>query len=491
MRNDGKSGIRKRFSRVWSFLAEDVWDVEISSLSTMRRVGVNAVRIFHLIFRGYRDDECPLHAAALTFNTLMSFVPVLALSLSIAKGFGAGDVVQSKIRNTIYSQLGQFQAEQAVREGTGAAPPAAVTNLAASVDGAAPEETVALADDTTAFTEANSLVDQIDGVLEQVFGYVENINFAALGGVGLAVLLWSVLSVLGRVESSFNRVWGVTAERSLLRKFTDYLGVLLLAPILILFSSSIPVISLTRQFLPETLAAFVTSLLESDALQHLTVVALVSLSFTVFIMVMPNTRVRFGSGFCGGLVAGLLFILWMWICVRVQVGAARAGTIYGSFAIVPILLLWVLISWHIVLFGAEVAFAVQNCTTFRAEQTARRASTESRIVLALSIVSEATRAFKEGEGAWDARAFARQKSVPVRLLNEVLDELSAQGYLGEIAERPGVFAMLKFPDSISRRDIVEAMMKSGVDPETLGLHRLRADSENLLPEAWRDAGEPS
>ena len=485
-----ENSIRGRLTRAWKFLSDDVWDVEISSMGALGRWGVNAIRIMHLIFRGYREDECPLHAAALTFNTLMSIVPVLALSLSIAKGFGAGDVVQTKIRGFVYSQLEQFQVAEPIAAATDID-----TNVVSAVTNMVPTNGVTVCKpclrqrtwSQRLWKAAKPWWIRSMACLGKSSATWKNINFAALGGLGLAVLLWTVVAVLGRVESSFNQVWGVSRDRSMLRKFTDYMGVLILIPFLILMASSLPAIDMISRIVPEGLSGPMMRLLDTQLLKHVTAIGLVALSFALFIMVMPNTRVRFGPGFCGGLVAGLLFVAWLWICVRVQVGAARMGTIYVGFAIVPIVLLWVLISWHIVLFGAEVAFAVQNCSTFRAEQTARRASTESRIILALSIISEAAQALEEGAGAWDSRAYANEKNIPVRLLNEVLSELCTHAFLAEIADRENCYALLKKPEAIQKRDIVEAMMKYGENPESLGLDKLTSASDKLLPEAWTES----
>ncbi|MDA0991570.1 MAG: YihY/virulence factor BrkB family protein, partial [Verrucomicrobia bacterium] len=255
MRPKKKDYEQSKFGRVWNFLADEVWDVELTSMNAIRRFGVTVIRVVHLIFRGYREDECPLHAAALTFNTLMSIVPVLALSLSIAKGFGAGDVVQSKMQHVIYTQLSQFQATpvaatNAATETTTVSEASmdVVTNVAAILVGVADGTESSPSGDTA----VDNLVDQLNGLVDQIFGYVEQINFRALGGVGLTLLVWSVISVLGRVESSFNRVWGVTTERTLLRKFTDYMGVLILMPFLILISSSLPAIDLVHRFLPDS-----------------------------------------------------------------------------------------------------------------------------------------------------------------------------------------------------------------------------------------------
>jgi membrane protein len=499
---------KSRVKRVRDFITDDVWDVEVQSLSRLRRLGVNCIRVSHLVIRGFIRDECPLHASALTFNTLMSMVPVLALSLSIAKGLGAGDTVRDKIQDFVHTHLAELQAvgpglsvNTAGENEAPAVEPGPVEMLTDSADfpgmWTAPEPaTTALAGDAGDVDEPDAndpgdIVDMVDAVIEQIFSYVDNINFAKLGGLGLVVLIWSVVSVLGRVEFSFNRVWGVVGARSITRKFTDYLGVVLLAPILVILSSSLPAINLAHnlanQWLPGPFGAIAEAIFETGILKHLTVIALVGVSFALFIMIMPNTRVQFVPAFVGGLVAALLFILWLWICVRLQVGLSRQGAIYGSFAILPILLLWVLMSWQIVLFGTEVSFAVQNCGTYRMEQTAGRASAESKIVLALHIVSQSMDAMRDKRAPFNALDYAREHSVSVRLLNEVLRELGDAGLVACVADAPDRYVLLRSPESMRVKDVVTAMLRSGVGPRAFGLHRLHSQLHETLGEVEQSA----
>jgi membrane protein len=494
-----------RVSRVRRFLTEGVWDVELRSLSGLRRFGVSTIRVVHLVLRGFRDDQCPLHASALTFYTLMSLVPVLALSLSIAKGFGAGEVVEKQIRTFVREQLRQFDAPavtnqvDTIETDEATAPQAnatalnspplvvdaqAITNAAESlVTGPDPAASDA---DPPAANDVEDIVTQVEAVIDEIFGYVNNVSFGALSGVGLVLLIWSVIAGLGRVELSFNRVWGVATQRNIFRKFTDYLGVLVLTPILIVLSSSLPAVELAYKFLPAGVAGSVLSVLESDILKHIAMLMLVALSFAIFMMIMPNTRVRFAPAFCGGTAAAILFIAWIWICIRLQVGVARQGAVYGSFAILPILLLWVLVSWQIILLGTEIAFAVQNCATYRMEQTARRASTESRVLLAMAIISEAIRTVQDRNGAFDAAEYAQARQIPVRLLNEVLDELVTAGFVAAIAGQQDHYALLRAPDDVRKKDVVEAMMRAGAGPRDLGLEGLREESDRLLAHASDD-----
>jgi len=471
-----------KIRRVGKFIFEDVWDIEITSLTRMRAAGVKALRVVFMVFRGFRKDECPLYASSLTFSTLMAIVPILAFSLALARGLGGAETAKNKIRHGIAEWTQRFGQESVV---TNAA------DSAAEPSAPAPPEGI----DTGAEGEATEEVDpqmlaaQINDLVEQAFEKVENISFAGLGAVGLTVLLWMVISVLGRVENAFNRVWGVAVGRSLWRKFTDYLSVLFILPLLAIAASSMPAADFSRRFLPEAAATSVGVFFESAALKDLTVILMTTLCFCFMIMFMPNTKVRARAGLAGGFVTALLFIGWLTVCAALQVGAARMGKIYGSFAIVPILLMWVNISWQIILFGSEVSFAVQNCATYRMEGGARSASARSRILLALSVVAEACRAM-EGKGAgFDVGAYAADKRVPVRLLNSVVDELLQAGFLGELSDKSGHYVLVRTPSRLRVQEVIDAVLGTGVEPAKLGLESIDPRIDEVLRKAEEGIGQ--
>lgn len=461
---------REKARRIWRFIVSDIWDIELSSLSAIRSFGVKTLRVVHLVFKGFREDECPLHASAITFCTLMAIVPILALSLALARGLGDTETAKNRIRAAVFDVTQRLRVQSSgfrvqgsafgVKKSEKDGETSNIERSTSNVQQRKGEEALPPAE----------FAAELDRMVDLVLEKVENVSFAALGGAGLVILLCMVVQVLGQVESSFNRVWGVAVGRSVWRKFTDYLSVLLILPFLIIAASSLPVVDFATRFLSDSAADAVRSFLGSGALKNLTVIVMTSLSFTFVIIFMPNTRVSLRPAAIGGLVSGLLFIGWMWICTAIQVGAVvRYGKIYGSFAVVPIVLIWVYVSWLIVLFGAEVAFAVQNCATYRMEQGARRANVHSRILLALSVIVEAGRAMLESAKHFEVAAYAREKRISVRFLNNIVDELVQAGFLAELSENKGCFVLLKSPESLKVNEVVDAVMNSGVKPEDLGL----------------------
>ena len=495
---DEKTAVRKASSRIWKFLSEDVWDIELSALSALPRFGVNSIRVVQLVFRGFREDECPLHASALTFSTLMSIVPVLALSLAMASGLGGKEAARGWVEKQVQKYTESFKSATtaSVDHGDAGTPFREIQQLS-SIDNAAEDSDEFAGTDPgsqelssnsdvappAADEDAEGLAEQINDMVSTGFDKIENVNFGALGGVGLCVLLWMTLSVLGRVEASFNRVWGVTTDRTLWRKFTDYLSILFIMPLLIIAAPSLQVADIVSKFLNPDMAQWVQALLDSTFLKRATLFLITSLSFALFLIHMPNTRVRWWPGLTGGIVTALLFIVWLWACAAFQGGVARAGKIYGSFAIVPILLLWVHVSWQIVFFGAEIAFAIQNCSTFRMEQGAHRASVRARILLALSLVTEAGRTMLNEGGALELGLFAKVRRIPVRFLNDIVDELVSAELLGAINDKDGCYALLKAPSKLRVGEVFDSVLQSGVGSDDLGLTSTPPHIERVVEQA--------
>jgi membrane protein len=502
--------VKDKVHRGWHFTVNDIWDIEITSLSRMRAVGVKTLRVLHLVFRGFKEDECPLHASALTYSTLMAIVPILAFSLALARGFGGAETAKNRIREAVTDWTSTFSHKvthasttNATGATTNALPPIAMnaTNAAPAIAtngvfSAATNATgggVGGVDAPVREEQLQSwLAEQINEGVEVAFEKVDNISFTALGGVGLVLLLWMIIQVLGHVERAFNSVWGVTTGRSLWRRFTDYLSVIVVLPILALAASSLPVVDFATRFLDENTADIVRTILGSGMLKGLTVLILSTFCFAFMIVFIPNTRVKFLPGLLGGCIAALLFITWLKLCAFVQVGAARAGRIYGSFAVIPIVLAWVYVSWEIVLFGAEVAFAVQNCTTYRMEQGSRYANVRAQLLLALAIVTEAARKMltrEEVEPGFDAAAYARSRKVPVRFLNEIVAVLVRAGFLAELSDSNGRYALLRAPAAVGVKDVLDAVMASGVRPDALGLGGIDPRLEQAIDQAAGGMGD--
>lgn len=405
------------------FLLRDIWDIEVSSLSAVRRFAVSALRIVHLVVQGFGEDECLLHSSALTYVTLMAMVPLLAIVFSVLKGLGAGQEAMDKLREFLATMPDQFRV-----------------------------------------------------FVENLLDSVGKANVVAVGWIGVIALLIMVVQMLSSIEMSFNRVWGIKTPRNILRKTANYISTLVVVPILIMAA-----LAVSATFSSE---AFIHKLgLAASAYRsflHLSPLFASWLAFSFLYVFMPNTRVHAVPALVSGLVATVLWLGWQRLYIALQVGVARYNVLYGTFLAVPIFLMWLYFGWVIVLLGAEVAFAIQNHSTYQMERTATAASTRSRLLLALSVVLHAARAHQTDHPRLEVAAYAREHRVPIRLLNDIVRVLVGAGLLAETAEREGCYVLLRAPEKIRVHDVIDMILQDGTPPETLGLLPPDPEIEGVL-----------
>lgn len=415
------------FRRLSRFFSDAVWDMDISALPVPGRVVLRSVRIARLVLNGFWRNQWTLHAAALTYTTLVSVVPIMALGLSVLRGLGAGQLAEQKILTAVSPMPAEFQK-----------------------------------------------------FVGDLLVYVDNTSFTALGGVGLAVLLIVAVQMLSQVERAFNRVWGVRSARPLFRMFSDYLSVLVVVPVFMLAATTLNATHFSQialGFLKEN-APFLFKIY-STILGFAPLLA-TCVAFSVLYKFMPNTRVRIGSAVASGIFGGALWTIWQWFYITLQIGIANYNKIYATFASVFIFLLWVYVSWQIVLLGAEIGFAIQNHATYRMEQRSYGASLKARLVLGLSVLRHAGAALTGLAPAFDVSEFVKAHGVPVRLVNEVVGELARAGYLAELADKQGIYTLLRLPEQVTVGEMLRVFLNSGSDPASLGLAGLDAPVSDLV-----------
>jgi len=341
---------------------------------------IRFLRVVVLAIRGFNENKCKFRASALTFFSLLSIVPVVALMFGIAKGFGLQERVAAQILEKMKGQ----------------------------------EE---VANRVIAFS--NSLLDQTSG--------------GVIAGVGVIFLFWTIISLLSNIEGSFNDIWGVVKPRTFGRKVSDYLVTMLVCPILLAVAGGATIFlsgqiqTLTEKF--PMLNNFGPAFwLVMKLLPYLTV----WISFTFIFIFMPNTKVGFVSGLIAGIVAGTLFQLVQWGYVNCQVQLTAKYAIYGSFAALPLFLLWLQFSWFIILFGAEVSFAHQNVETYEFEPDCLSASHSFKTLLSILITQRLVRRFCDGEKPIDASDLSHELEIPVRLVRQLLYDLSESGIISEV-----------------------------------------------------------
>ena len=363
-------------ARGWRFLAQDVWLVELDKLPRHKALLFKLCRVVYLTIHGFLEDKCLFRASALTYITALGLVPLLALIFSVAKGLG---VYENQLKPLL-----TFEDEGGSQD--------------------------------------------LNDAIANVFGFVENTDLRGLGLPALAILLFAVVKLLGAIERSFNDIWGVHKSRTLVRKFSDYLAMVIIVPIFLALAIGVTSAAETEQvieFLKQKM--YLGWLIES--LAGLTSIFSMSVAFTFLYMALPNTRTRFWSAMLGGMLAGVLWVIALRIHVRFQVGIANFNAIYSGFAFVPIFLAWVHVSWVIVLLGAELTFSHQSEPAYRQIAQSRPSDHAFREIVAMRAMVRIASAFLRGDRPLTAAEIAAQIGVPPRPVEEVLGVLVEQQLL--------------------------------------------------------------
>ncbi len=293
------------------------------------------------VVRRFLDNNCAMHAAGLTYFSLLAVVPVLCCILVAAKACRVDEYARTQINAKIDSLIVEIESGQ----------DADVPFIAAAEGPEREKKRIA----------ASEFAHQARALSNELFGRVEQFDVGTLGWVGFGFLLWTVISSLASVETSFNGIFGVAKARPVWKRAYLYLFIMVVLPVFATVAMSMPVLRTVESVVTATMGRLWLTKWASDGLVGLLESRLFSLSFTLaasslafgfFFWVVPNCRVRFRRAWVGGLVTALLFGGWLKVCAVAQVGIAKSSALYGSFAFLPIVLAWLYMSWQIVLAGA-------------------------------------------------------------------------------------------------------------------------------------------
>ncbi|MBF0479125.1 MAG: YihY/virulence factor BrkB family protein [Candidatus Omnitrophica bacterium] len=372
--------MRRIITKLFDFIDKDIWRIHTKKLPRQRSFLIKQLRIIVLAVREFRSNKCQLNASALTFYSLLSVVPVAAMAFGIAKGFGFDRLLEKQV-------LEKFPGQEVT-----------ITQI---------------------ITFANNLLDNTQGGL--------------VAGVGVMVLFWTVIQVLNSIETSFNDIWGIKTGRSLGRKITDYLSIMLVCPFFVIASSGVTVFAATQVEMILQKLSFLGPL--SPAIFFLLALlpyVMIWILFAFIYIFMPNTKVKLSAGIIGGIVAGTIYQVVQVTYIQFQVAAAKANAIYGSFAALPLFLVWLQVSWRVVLFGTEVTFAHQNVDTYEFEQDCLSVSHAFKRLVSLQITSILVKRFVKGEKPLTATQISDEVDIPIRLVRDILFELTEAGIISEM-----------------------------------------------------------
>lgn len=378
------------------FLKTGIWEIRLKDQRPIKAFSLLILRVILLASRKFVTDRCQQTASVLTYYSLLNIVPVVAVAFAIAKGFGLRKVMEKQILQI---------ADKA--------------NLQ-------PDITAQI----LAFSQ--KLLEQAKGGL--------------IAGVGVILLLWTVISILGKIEDSFNDIWEIRNSRTLFRKFSDYIAMMVFGPVLVAIAGSATVLMAGHVPVVFDIITFLGPLgkvfrFAMNLLPYVSVWVL----FTILYLVMPNTRIPVKTAIVGGIAAGTIAQIVQWAYIKFQIGVASQGAIYGSFAAIPLFLGWLQMSWMIALFGAEVAYAAEYYETYGFHPDYAQLSVSSRKFLMLRIFHLLTKRFAVGEKPLTTRQVAHTLEIPEPVVKHVMRELgqiglvveTAQGMRSETAFQPG------------------------------------------------------
>jgi len=254
-----------------------------------------------------------------------------------------------------------------------------------------------------------------------------NAKGGVLAGVGGVIFFWSVVQVLNNIEASFNDIWQIRKARSPGRKFSDYLAIMIISPFAIGLSGSMMVKIQTAAEEFHLIAPVVQFLIKSIPFIS------IWLLFTIVYIVMPNTKVKFKYGLIAGVFAGTVAMIFQALYQDLQIGVFKFNTLYGSIAALPLFLLWLQITWLIVLMGAEIAFAYQNIENYEFEEDALNLSDHNKKILTLLIARQVIKNFEDGTEPWSAEKLSHALGIPIRLVNDLVYDMVNAGILSELA----------------------------------------------------------
>lgn len=415
-----------------AFLREELWDMDLRPLPRLKAAVIALLRIVSIVIRGFIADQCTMQAGTLTYLTLMALVPILILMFSISQGMG--------IQERLMESMGLQRRASVIENPTTPDDPMAI------------DQPFEIIEDSW----LAELPEQFANIAITVFAVVERTNVRALGIVGLLFLIWTVIRVMGKVEKSFNSIWGVHHARTLAQRISGYISILVVVPILILSATSINAFLSSDRALDLVQDYFGGFLALYEVTIRGAMFGIITLGFVFLLMFMPNTRVRFFPALIGGTVTALAWFSLQALYFLAQSEVTMRNAIYGTFAALPFFLLWLNTSWLIILFGAEVTFAVQNHRTYRLEHRAAQATPATLTALGLLVMIQITRQYITGNKPWTIDSLIERHHVSVRLVGEVLRTLRTNGLARELAEPSGGYLPGRDPSRITVDDVENA-----------------------------------
>jgi len=366
--------IKTFVKRIIRFLSYDIWRLSKKDRSSKKIGFYNIVKAFILAIRNIDGQQLSTRASALTYSTLLSLVPLLAVLFAIARGFGFQNIVKSQL-------FSYFEGQQEMLE-----------------------KSMAFIDKSIEYAQSGIFV-----------------------GIGVILLLYTVINLLSSIEDNFNKIWQVKKGRTYYRMFTDYLALIIIAPVFLICNAGINVLLNTTAE-----QQYLLGLVMSPIMKVVPFLITILL-FTILYIYIPNTKVKFKSALLGGIFTGVSFQVLQMLYISGQIWISKYNAIYGSFAALPLLLLWLQLTWLLVLIGVQLSFAFQNVNKYSFEHETSNISRRYRDFIILLIMTLIIKRFEKGEPAYTADEISEHYKIPTKLTGDTIFYLQQ---IGMIVETP-------------------------------------------------------
>lgn len=439
----------------WAQFIDWIWSFPSTGDPKLRGFLRCFLRVQLIFCREFGRDRIPLRASALTFTIILSLVPTLAFCTAVLKGMGAGDQARQAAHRLIDQLEYQDTGKTLPGMGGGVAPGVPAEN-----------------------DQPSSLTGQLRKATDHLFDYIERTDFTALGAFGIAGLILAVMSVLHSIETSINAIWLAESARPLGRKVMDYLALIILLPLTInlAFATEATIHS-------PVLLDMVQRLLPMAGITHflfkMLPVLLVIGTFSVLYRFLPNTRVKMFPAVIGGIFAGSVWFIIQVLYIRLQIDIASYNAIYGSFAFLPLFLIWLLLGWIIFLSGAEMAFALQHWRNYDPKN--KMLTPIARLALAFNITEAVYAAFRQRE-VTDRAGLAEKLNLPEIALQGILQDLLNAGIIRRVSDDADGYVPASPAGSVAPMEIVDLIFGTEVPPfrgSSLAIEALNAARQAL------------
>ncbi|MFT6854413.1 MAG: membrane protein [Cyclobacteriaceae bacterium] len=402
--------LKSQIQRIYSFLNQELWEVKLSSLTPIKAWLFRQLRIILITVKEYNNDKCVEKASALTYFTLLSVVPVIAMAFGIATAFGLEKYMRRELER-------YFNGQQEV----------------------------------------------LDYMLKFADSTLNNTSGGIISGISSLFLIYAVARLLHNIERSFNDIWNTNGGRTFQRKLADYMSIMLLGPVILVVSSTATVFITTQL---ETLAGEFAVLggLKGPIMFLLNLIPYTLIWLLLFLVyiIFPNTKVKIKPALVAGVIAGTVYQLTQWLYITFQVGVSSYSAVYGSFAAFPLFLIWVNISWLIVFFGAEYSFAVQNVDSWKFSSEALRINYSLKKKLYLLILKLIVDDFKKGLPTSFVE-IDRAITLPTNVLSKAVQELASYGLINKLeSQDEGQYQPAIDINQLSISSIIERIEQEGI-----------------------------